>query len=136
MEEFNKPVDQRYLGLRQNPIAQPATLPQLVPEVMPTVRQLNGEFLPFTMFDNTAIHWAPNLSLAPRCERELRRRRTDAQETDGRGLWIRQGVPPEALKSRGGRPQEAQRVQGPRGPGRRVAARCRFKRLLSEHPVV
>jgi hypothetical protein len=54
----------RSLDLRQHPIAQQTTLPQFVREVMPTVRQLNGEFLLFPKFDNTAIQKPPNVSFA------------------------------------------------------------------------
>jgi hypothetical protein len=63
-EEFGKLVNLRYLDLRQNPVAQQSTLPQFVREVMPTVRQLNGEFLLFPKFDNTAIQKPPTVSFA------------------------------------------------------------------------
>jgi hypothetical protein len=63
-EEFSKLTNLRYLDLRQNPVAQLATLPQFVREVIPTVRQLNGEFLLFPKFDNTAIQKPPTVSFA------------------------------------------------------------------------
>lgn len=63
-EEFGKLINLRYLDMRQNPIAQQSTLPQFVREVIPTVRQLNGEFLLFPKFDNTAIQKPPTVSFA------------------------------------------------------------------------
>jgi hypothetical protein len=63
-EEFGKLVNLRYLDLRQNPVTQQPTLPQFVREAMPTVRQLNGEFLLFPKFDNTAIQKPPTVSFA------------------------------------------------------------------------
>lgn len=63
-EEFSKLVNLRYLDLRQNPVAQQSTLPQFVREVIPTVRQLNGEFLLFPKFDNAAIQKPPTVSFA------------------------------------------------------------------------
>jgi len=63
-EEFGKLVNLRYLDLRQNSVAQQATLPQFVREMVPTVRQLNGEFLLFPKFDNTAIQKPPTVSFA------------------------------------------------------------------------
>lgn len=63
-EEFGKLVNLRYLDLRQNPVAQQSSLPQFVREIIPTVRQLNGEFLLFPKFDNTAIQKPPTVSFA------------------------------------------------------------------------
>ena len=63
-EEFGKLVNLRYLDLRQNPISQQSTLPQYIREILPTVRQLNGEFLLFPKFDNTAIQKPPSVSFA------------------------------------------------------------------------
>lgn len=63
-EEFGKLINLRYLDLRQNPIAQQSTLPQFIREILPSVRQLNGEFLLFPKFDNTAIQKPPTVSFA------------------------------------------------------------------------
>lgn len=63
-EEFGKLTNLRYLDLRQNPIAQQSTLPQFIREILPSVRQLNGEFLLFPKFDNTAIQKPPTVSFA------------------------------------------------------------------------
>jgi hypothetical protein len=63
-DEFGKLVNLRYLDLRQNPVAQQSSLAQFVREIIPTVRQLNGEFLLFPKFDNTAIQKPPTVSFA------------------------------------------------------------------------
>ena len=63
-EEFGKLVNLRYLDMRQNPIAQQSTLPQFIRQMLPSVRQLNGEFLLFPKFDNSAIQKPPTVSFA------------------------------------------------------------------------
>lgn len=63
-EEFTKLVNLRYLDLRQNPVAQQSTLPQFIRQMLPSVRQLNGEFLLFPKFDNSAIQKPPTVSFA------------------------------------------------------------------------
>ncbi|KAH0795371.1 leucine-rich repeat domain-containing protein [Histomonas meleagridis] len=63
-EEFKKLTNLKYLDLSDNPIAQLPTLPQYVREAMPTVRQLNGEFLLFPKFDNSSIQKPPTVSFA------------------------------------------------------------------------
>lgn len=63
-EEFSKLVNLRYLDLRQNAIAQQSTLPQYIRQMLPSVRQLNGDFLLFPKFDNSAIQKPPTVSFA------------------------------------------------------------------------
>lgn len=63
-EEFSKLVNLRYLDLRNNAIAQQSTLPQFIRQMLPSVRQLNGEFLLFPKFDNSAIQKPPTVSFA------------------------------------------------------------------------
>ena len=63
-EEFSKLVNLRYLDMRQNPVAQQSTLPQFIRQMLPSVRQLNGEFLLFPKFDNSAIQKPPTVSFA------------------------------------------------------------------------
>jgi len=63
-EEFTKLVNLRYLDLRQNPVSQQSNLSQFIRELLPSVRQLNGEFLLFPKFDNSAIQKPPTVSFA------------------------------------------------------------------------
>ena len=63
-EEFSKLVNLRYLDMRQYPVAQQSTLPQFIRQMLPSVRQLNGEFLLFPKFDNSAIQKPPTVSFA------------------------------------------------------------------------
>lgn len=63
-EEFSKLQNLRYLDLRQNPVSTQSTLSQYIRQLLPSVRQLNGEFLLFPKFDNSSIQKPPTVSFA------------------------------------------------------------------------